>query len=216
MATSSLGDVEPDVISLKGHQQTGETVDSQKFMTLEQAESILGEKYIYFKERVWDNVVLVRVQTRSGQRECGTGFFFACVGSEGMIMTNYHVVRNHCPGRKLQVYFDYYDSHVPKWYTCDRPLYCSHDGADGVDEDHRDFAVLRIRDEVNREPTILQHSARRANLSFQQGMKGIIVGHPQGGDCLLLTCTLTLMTDPTLSEDTHWEALGLAALAHLF
>ena len=60
-------------------------------------------------------------------------------------------------------------------YTCDRPLYCSHDGADGMDEDHRDFAVLpvRIQGRVRRNPMGLQRS--------ELAMRGIIVGHPQGG-----------------------------------
>ena len=81
MATSSLGDVEPDVMPLEGRQETGETVHlGEGFMTLKQAESILGKNYIpYFKERVWDNVVLVRVQTRSRQFDCGTGFFLLVV-----------------------------------------------------------------------------------------------------------------------------------------
>ena len=181
MATSSLGDVVPDVIPLERH-QTGGTVDSQNFKTLEWARNNLGMKYLSFKNDVWDNVVLVEVETSSGQFDYGTGFFFAGVGGEDVIMTNYHVVRNHCLGTKIQVYFDYYDGQVPKQYTCERPVYYSHDGADGVDEDHRDFAVLpvRIQGRVRRNPMRLQRSDL-ANVSFKQGMKGIIVGHPQGG-----------------------------------
>ena len=182
MATSSLGDVEPDVLSLESGEETGETVESQNFKTLKWARKHLGMKYIYFKERVWDNVVLVRVQKERGQLDYGTGFFFAGVGGEDMIMTNYHVVKNRRSGTKIQVYFDYYDGNDPEGYTCDKPLYCSHDGADGVDEDHRDFAVLPVSTQgrVRRNPMTLQRSDL-ANLSFQQGMRGIIVGHPQGG-----------------------------------
>ena len=184
MATSNLGGVEPDVISLERHQQPGETVGLEEgFMTLKQAEYILGEDYIfYFKQQVWDNVVLVRVQTRSRQFDCGTGFLFLSVGGKSMIMTNYHVVRNRRPETQIQVCFDY-DGPGSQlvWYDCNNPLYYSRNGQEGVDEDHQDFAVFCIRGKVNRQPTTLQHLAERANLSFQQSTKGIIVGHPQGG-----------------------------------
>jgi len=185
MATLSLGDVVPDVIRLERRPETDEPEDLEEgFMTLEQARPILGERYYFFKERVWDNVVRVTVQTNSGELECGTGFLFLSVAGRSMIMTNYHVVRNRRPGTAIQVCFDFDGPGIPAlWYNCANPLYCSRDCqevGEGVDENHRDFAVFRIYGEVHRTPMTLQHSAERANFSFQQGMKGIIVGHPNG------------------------------------
>ena len=99
-----------------------------------------------------------------------------------MIMTNYHVVKNRRHGTQIQVCFDY-DGPGSQllWYNCDNPLYYSRNGQEGVQEGHQDFAVFCIRGEVNRQPTTLQHSAERADLSLLKSKKGIIVGHPQGG-----------------------------------
>lgn len=201
------------------------------FMTLQESKSKLHE-WVWedLRKYVWNSVVLIKVPTGPHRDDVERGTGFVLRGVQGikkkLVITCYHVVKNHNSSSPIRVIF-FHDDEGGNPVECEvtgDPVYYSQKGEKGVDEKHLDFAVLDVKgipDEVIGIPCDdPRGSAARCTLyvvpirapgNLYPLKQGVIVGYPGGHRKRISIVdfqfegTLDIITKQKYSQEGTWK-----------